>query len=126
MDSDTWILNMDMEIRDILDSKHVMFASMDVQGINCGVFAFRRCDKAFEILNQWYNTDEFEGQNWAESQSFWKLYPEIKHLIKHVSKLYWNSYPQERTIKTNVIHLPGENENARHEYFRQCMVGMIR
>jgi hypothetical protein len=100
-------------IQGILDHSATLNISQDLNGINCGVMAWRKCDEAFKAIARLHELyPDFKDHIWWEQAALMTFVDTLN--VNYVPKQLFNAYPGEETLETRVLHFPGMNNAERY------------
>lgn len=96
LDCDTCILKQDFDIKALFSSGKEIYISKDVNGINCGVMAFKNTNKVKSILSKVWSMEEYINHIWWEQAALMKLYEDnfegINEITEFVPQKVFNAY----------------------------------
>jgi hypothetical protein len=120
IDSDT-IITGGQNIDSLIDHDSDLTISVDENGINCGVMAWRTSDKTIGFMDRVWDRTEFIDHPWWEQAAIADMIDELS--VSYVDKSLFNAYPSDATDESGIIHWPGmsikERESLMLEVFNK-------
>jgi hypothetical protein len=114
LDLDTLILDMDFDVKRLIDDRFDLVVGIDPNGINTGSFIIKNSIWSSLLLYTWWLEDDVKPLVWWEQAALHKIgrNPLIGNHLKQIRQEAFNSY--EGNIKQNpekipfVLHFPGD------------------
>lgn len=121
IDSDALIIG-DMNFNALV-KKTTLNISRDLNGVNCGVMAWRQCVQSFRALTRIDMGTQHTDHPWWDQAALMEFVDEID--VTYQPKEIWNAYESDRTAESMVLHFPGMDNVQRfhkmeHELDKLC------
>ena len=119
IDCDAKITNFSFNVLDFLDENGEIFISKDNNGINSGVFIVKCSEYMANFLNHTYNQVQYINNCWWEQAAINELfrinYNEIYSKVKYLPQNIFNSYIDNWSGESFILHCPAMQLNKRIE-----------